>query len=281
MRAGWKPLTQSSRRWVPNGWTSSIRPRRRRSRAGCGSSSLSDCPIDGAIPWRLSTVASPDVDADLAAIVAFNTRHRVCFEECGAIVDAYEVRVADTDDITRLHELVPTTLTTYFELPLDRAVALLPQVAATGRRAKMRTGGVTSDAFPPVNAIVAFLQQCIDLGVVAKATAGLHHPLGGQYRLTYADDAPVDTMYGYLNVFLSAALLAAGGAPSDAQRLLGETNAAQLSVHEETVTWRAEMQRVVSLDRELLQRVREQVLVSFGSCSFTEPVEEVRALGWL
>ncbi len=235
----------------------------------------------GAIPWRLSAVASADVDADLLAIGAFNARHRVCFEECGALVDAYEVRVSGAEDITRVHDMVPTSLTTYLELPLDRAVALLPQVAATGRRAKMRTGGVTSDAFPQMAAIIAFLQQCVALGVAAKATAGLHHPLGGQYRLSYAADAPVDTMYGYLNVFLSAALLAAGGAPADAERLLVETNPAQLTIDDVAVTWRAEMQRAVSLDREHLQRTRQHVLVSFGSCSFTEPVDEVRALGWI
>jgi len=235
----------------------------------------------GAIPWRLAAVASADIAADLAAMTAFNARHRVCFEECGALVDVYEVRVASTEDIARVDVLVPTTLTTYLELPLDRAVALLPHVAATGRRAKMRTGGVTSEAFPQAAAIVAFLTQCIDLNVTAKATAGLHHPLGGRYPLTYAADAPIDSMYGYLNVFLCAALLAAGGTSTDAQRLLLETNPAQLAIDDVAVTWRAEMQRAVSLDRALLQRVREHVLVSFGSCSFTEPVDAVRTMGWI
>ena len=53
----------------------------------------------GAIPWRLSVTGSGDVTADLEAIAAFNERHRVCFDECGATVDGYEVKVNGVQDI--------------------------------------------------------------------------------------------------------------------------------------------------------------------------------------
>jgi hypothetical protein len=234
----------------------------------------------GAIPWRLSVTASSDIAADLVAIAAFNERHRVCFEECGAIVDAYEVRVATAADIARIDAQLPRGLLVYCEVTPAVAPELVRHIAAAGRRAKLRAGGITTDAFPSAASIVTFLQACITHRVVAKATAGLHHPLCGAYRLTYDAAAPTGRMYGYLNVFLAAALLLQGGASGEAERLLEETSHAALHLDEFRVTWHGP-ERDVALDRALLQRVRDQLLVSFGSCSFTEPVDEIRAMGWL
>lgn len=234
----------------------------------------------GAIPWRLSVTGSGNVAADLEAINAFNERHRVCFDECGAIVDAYETKVASAADIDAVHALVPRELLTYLEVPVASARELLPRVGATGRRAKLRTGGVTADAFPTPAAIVAFLRECMEQHVVAKATAGLHHALRGAYRLTYADDAPSGRMYGYLNLFLTAALLLDGGSDSDAVHLLECGDVPAFSIDEFRITWRGP-ERAVILERALLQRTRESLLVSFGSCSFTEPTDEIRQLGWV
>lgn len=234
----------------------------------------------GAIPWRLSVTASGDAAADCDRIAAFNERHRVCFEECGAMVDAYEVRVGSELEIARLDAVLPRNIMTYCEIPLAMSTALMPAIAASGRRAKMRTGGTTPETFPSAEVIIGFLRAVIANGVIAKATAGLHHPLRGEYRLTYDDGAPVGRMFGYLNVFLAAAMLSQRGEPSEAARLLNESDASTLSIDEYQVTWRDGQHEVV-LDRALLQRVRESVMVSFGSCSFTEPVDETRALHWI
>ena len=234
----------------------------------------------GAIPWRLTAVSSGDFDADVAAIAAFNERHRVCFEECGALVDAYEARVPNAAVFAALDAALPRDLVTYVEMPLTEVPTLLPALVGTGRRAKLRAGGVTPDAFPTAAAVVDFLAACLAYGVTAKATAGLHHPLCGAYRLTYADDAPTGRMYGYLNVFLAAALLTQGGTTTDATQLLQESDPTTLTADEFGIQWQHASSATL-LDRALLQRVREQVLVSFGSCSFTEPVNEIRAMGWL
>ncbi len=235
----------------------------------------------GAIPWRLSVTGSGDVPADLAAIAAFNERHRVCFDECGATVDCYEVKVESAHDITRIHETVPASLTTYLELPLgDRVEALVEAVARTGRRAKMRTGGTVVDAFPSARQIVRFLRAILANDVTAKATAGLHHPLRGAYRLTYEADAPTCRMFGFLNVMLAAALLVNGGADEQAELLLEESDPSHLEFNDIHVAWHGP-EGPVALGRNVLQQVRERVLVSVGSCSFTEPVDESRALGWL
>jgi hypothetical protein len=234
----------------------------------------------GAIPWRLSVVGGADVVADVAAIAAFNARHRVCFEECGALVDAYEARVQTVADVQRLNEHVPREMQLYCEVVPSSVDALFPAIAAAERRVKLRAGGVQPEAFPADSAVMAFLHACVVHGVVGKATAGLHHPLCGAYRLTYQPDAPTGPMFGYLNVFLAAALLAQGESVDTATALLRETDRTAVRIDPTAVTWQHGA-RVVRLERAVLQRTREQVLVSFGSCSFTEPVEEIRAIGWI
>jgi hypothetical protein len=233
----------------------------------------------GAIPWRLAVTSSGDIAADLTGIAAFNERHRVCFEECGALVDAYEVRVNNAAELDATDAALPRDLLTYIEVPYAQAAELLPRIAARGRRAKMRTGGVTIDAFPAAADIAAFLQGCLQQELVAKATAGLHHPITGPYRLTYDDQAVSGRMFGFLNVFLAAALLVQGATTAQAAQLISESDASNMWCDEYQASWRSP-DGVVVIERATLQRTREQLLVSFGSCSFTEPATEVRALGW-
>ena len=234
----------------------------------------------GAIPWRLSATASDSSHADVDRMSAFNERHRVCFDEAGAVVDSYEVKVSSEQQIADLDALIPRDVLTYFELPLTTASALMPAVAATGRRAKIRTGGVTAEAFPTADAIVGFLESAVEHGVAVKATAGLHHPLRGTYRLTYDEQPPLGCMFGYLNMFLAAAMIAQHASPHDVRRALDASNSEAFSISETRVDWEY-AQSHVEIDRMQLLRLREQVLVSFGSCSFTEPVDEIRAQGWI
>lgn len=235
----------------------------------------------GAIGWQLSVTGSGDVEKDMLAIAAFNQRHRVCFDESSATVDAYETKVASADDVHRMHELIPVTLRTFFEVPLaDDPTPIVEAIAATGRRAKMRTGGVTEDAFPRSEQIARFLMACAHSGVVAKATAGLHHPLRDAYRLTYEDGAPHAVMYGYLNVFLATALVGSGAGKSDVVAMLEERDASHITFDATHCHWTGGS-RPFALERSFLAQMRDRGLVSFGSCSFTEPVTETRALGWL
>lgn len=235
----------------------------------------------GAIPWRIAATGSGAIDDDLRAIVAFNERHRVCFDESGAICDTYEVKATTVHDIQRIASAAPADLTTYIEVPLgDDLDDLIAAIGESGRRAKIRTGGTSAELFPTPEQLVRFLRATIGRHVVAKATAGLHHPLAGRYPLTYAPDAPVGRMFGFLTVLLAAAQIANGGGDADVLALLQESNPAALEFNDTHVAWRGP-EGPLTVSRETLLQVRERALVSIGSCSFTEPVEESRALGWI
>src|SRR5262249_36602097 len=129
--------------------------------------------------------------------------------------------------------------------------------------------------FPAPTDIVRFMRRCAELNVPFKATAGLHHPLRAEHRLTYAPDAPRGVMYGYLNVFLTAALL---GELSDAEAaaLLAERDPTTLVVLRDVIRWHDH-----ELRADQANAARERVASSFGSCSFREPVDDLRALSLL
>jgi hypothetical protein len=121
--------------------------------------------------------------------------------------------------------------------------------------------------------VIDFMSACRRDGVAFKATAGLHHPVRGEYRLTYEPDSPIGMMYGFLNVFIAAALLYAGESEETAQAALEESDASAFSFAEDAIQWR---DKRIGLDQILASR--SKFAISFGSCSFREPVEELAHL---
>ncbi len=226
--------------------------------------------------WPLAVLLAAGSREEIETLGEFNCRH-AAEDAPAASGDVIEVKADSVDAVDRVAAVVPRYLTTYVEVPIQRDPSEL--VAAIGRnrlRAKVRTGGVTADAFPSARDVVRFLRACAAAGVAFKATAGLHHPIRATYRLTYEPDSPTGTMYGYLNLFLAAIWLREGMSDADAERLLQEGSAEALAVSEDAITWQGRR-----LDARTIQDARTAGITSFGSCSFTEPVEELHALGML
>jgi hypothetical protein len=220
-------------------------------------------------PWRLAALVGADIEADVQLVRGFNATHR-----SRASVDVLEAKATSSDEIHRIAAATRGDFATFVELPAAAdVVRLLGAVKAHGFSAKLRTGGVIPDAFPSAQLVVQFIRACLDAGVPFKATAGLHHPIRATYRLTYDASAPVGVMFGYLNVFLAAALMANGLSDADAVRLLEERDADAFELRADAVGWRGH-----TLKNDAARRVREGVAVSFGSCSFREPVDELKAL---
>ena len=231
-------------------------------------------PARPAQPWLLSALGGDDLKEDVRRIGEFNCRHAA--DGAGAAsVDAIELRAGSATAIDDALSRMPAWLRPYVELPLDEQLeALVGRIAERKGRAKVRTGGVTADAFPRPDDLLRFVRACVAAAVPFKATAGLHHPLRGSYRLTYDADASAGTMYGFLNVFLTTALIRSGASDGEARALLTESSAESFSVDRDAITWRGHRFTV-----EALTATRAQI-ISFGSCSFREPVDEAARLGF-
>ena len=149
------------------------------------------------------------------------------------------------------------------------ALAVLAQGSGF-RGGKIRTGGLEAPAFPSPEQVADFLMAARENRVPWKATAGLHHPLR-RFR------PEVKTkMHGFLNVFLGAALAYQGRDEAAVVKLLNEEDAGTFRFSDESVTWRDHV-----LDRGLLSRTRAEFAQSFGSCSYQEPIEDLKEIGLL
>jgi hypothetical protein len=220
--------------------------------------------------WRISGLVGSDPVADIAIARAFNAAHVGL-----ASVDSLEAKLPTAEAIAQAAAAsAHGSFSLYAEIPVDPDPApLLEVIARAGINAKMRTGGLTAEAFPSPEHVVRFIRRCVEADVKFKATAGLHHPIRAEYPLTYDTGAPVGNMFGYLNVFLAAGFMKEGMRDEDAIRLLDETNALAFDVTSSGISW-GEF-RITAIQ---LRRIRAQVAVSFGSCSFREPVDELRTL---
>lgn len=223
--------------------------------------------------WPLAVLLADAGPEELRALGEFNCRHAA--QGAPALSgDVVEVKADSVAAVERIGAAVPRYLRAYVEVPLRPDPApLLAAIGRIGARAKVRTGGVTADAFPAAADLARFLAACAAAGVAFKATAGLHHPLRAEYRLTYRPDSATGTMYGFLNVFLAAAFLREGMAEADAVRLLEERDPGAIRFSAGGVEWRGRR-----LEAEEIARAREAGIVGFGSCSFTEPLGDLRTL---
>jgi hypothetical protein len=225
-------------------------------------------------PWSITVLVGEDLDAAIDTIFDFNVRHAE--PQAGlAVIDAIELRADGPRAVDRDMQLIPEQITPYFEIPADGEVrGLLTALAGTGGRAKIRCGGVTPDAFPTSEAVAEFIALCAASDLSFKATAGLHHPVRSEQKLTYEQDSPRGIMHGFLNVFLAAAFIRRGRMPTDdAIGLLNETDPEAFRISDESISWHE-----YSLDAARIASVRESFAISFGSCSFEEPVDDLLAL---
>jgi hypothetical protein len=143
--------------------------------------------------------------------------------------------------------------------------AKLDAVAARGAGAKVRCGGATPDMFPSPAMLAAFVTGCRDRGLAFKATAGLHHPIRD------------GMIHGFLNLLGAAVLAHAGGAgEGELTEVLLEEDYNAFSLDDDAFTVRG---RRFGADE--IAATRERLFVGYGSCSFSEPVEDLHALGMI
>jgi hypothetical protein len=228
--------------------------------------------------WRLSALGGGDLSSDLNRIADFNRKYTTLDSSAGvAIIDTIEIKVEQPADIENAMRLMPEKLTPYFEIPIGAdPTERIKKITEIEARAKVRTGGVTAEAFPSSFNLARFIKICADEDVPFKATAGLHHPLRSVNKLTYAPDSASAMMHGFLNVFLAAAFAQTGMDVDQLVELLEEKSPEAFRFDSGGVTWRDEM-----VVRGQLRNTRSLLAIAFGSCSFEEPIEDLKKIGLL
>jgi hypothetical protein len=134
---------------------------------------------------------------------------------------------------------------------------------------KLRAGGLHASSFPTVEQVAFTIVACRDEGVPLKFTAGLHHPI------RHFNDSVQTHMHGFVNVF-AAGVLARARRLSEEQvgAIIADEDPRSFYFDDAELRWKdyhATTAEVIAARREV---------VSFGSCSFDEPREDLRKLGW-
>lgn len=227
-------------------------------------------------PWRITALTKPAGDAgledDLDRIARFNDEHSD--PEAGfAVVDAIELKADGVAQIEQAVEAIPPDYQAFFELPWQASEirGMVAAVAGEGLGAKVRTGGVTPELFPPSDALARFIRACAMAEVPMKATAGLHHPIR-----RFNESQKVE-MHGFVNVIVASALAFTQRAEHETlTSVLDETASSAFLFTDGAIVWR---NHKITLDQ--LERTRERFFLSIGSCSMDEPTDDLKAMGLL
>ena len=172
----------------------------------------------------------------------------------------------DATWLERVSEFVPEDVIRVVEprrpQPVEHDAWLegIRRVARNGCWPKLRCGGLQAGTFPGVGVVADFMAAVCEEGVPFKATAGLHH------AVRHHDDATGFTHHGFLNLLaaVSRSLTGAGDVVPAIETTDGDALVAELR----------------GLSEPSVRAVR-QVFASYGSCSLSEPVADLEALGLL
>lgn len=219
----------------------------------------------GEEPWQLSVLVAPagesELDDDLRRIAAFNEKH------AAAAIGVIELRATTPDSIDDALDRVPDGLFPFFEIPVaDDPRGLIAAIAGSDAGAKVRTGGVKADAYPTPEHLARFIGACAAAEVPFKATAGLHQPL------CHFSEAVGTREFGFLNVFMAGVLASKGKlTEQDLMAVLTDDTPASFDFSDESLRYH---DHELSTDR--VETARRDFAISFGSCSFTEPMDALR-----
>lgn len=183
-----------------------------------------------------------------------------------------EIALRDLDDLTgnarrviaavddaRSEGMLDDETPVYVELPHVGSTAswlgAADVVAENELRLKFRTGGLEASAFPNAHALAHWIDAALDRETAFKCTAGLHR------AVRHTSDEGFE-QHGFLNLLL-ATRQAFDGAPAD------EVIA--------TLEWRDATALAADARAADLAGARRW-FTSFGSCSVTEPLDDLIAL---
>lgn len=242
-------------------------------------------PFDRAHRFRVSALGPKTDDAGvfldslgaaMEAIALFrsNGREAIWIEQFEMPLPA-EIEAAVLQSIRT--QIVDRDLRTFWEAPAKIAQSAIALIAESNRTSpgrklgfKLRTGGVTAEAFPTSAQIAAALLAAGIEKVPIKFTAGLHHPV----RVFH--ESVQTKMHGFLNV-LGAGVLALEHDWPEQQivEMLDDEDPASFSFEDDSFSWRNWRIATARI------QIHRELVTSLGSCSFDEPRDDLRALNLL
>ncbi len=234
-------------------------------------------------PLSLCAIVDGDFDEGLASIAAASREHgdRVSIE-------TIEMKWPQEPDagLDGAWHAAPLDATIFVEVPLSErssphdVAALAAELAELARAreafardggAKVRCGGLVADAAPTAERLAHFIDLARRVDLPFKATAGLHHAI----RHYNAEAGFV--MHGFLNVIGAAILARTHGLGELAlERMISDEDPTHFTLDDSRFAWRG-----TGAGASEIGVARARSIRSYGSCSFTEPVEDLIALGML
>jgi hypothetical protein len=216
--------------------------------------------------WPISLLLGDDYDTEMRFAI-----------DVGLRLDVVECRPARLEDIAEIRRRMPSDGLLFVEslqgCALEKMVAA---VADAGACAKVRTGGVVAETIPSSSTVAAFLVACAQRDVRLKATAGLHHAIRGEQRLTYEQHSASARMHGFVNFFVAATVARQSANEDEIEKILNDSERRNFKADVDGLQWRERR-----LSWEEIKEMRDGFAISFGSCSFEEPIEEMRVMGWI
>lgn len=136
---------------------------------------------------------------------------------------------------------------------------------------KLRAGGLEAAAFPTAEQVARGVFYGLADALPIKATAGLHHPL------PRFDPTVPARMHGFINLFLAGILWHVRDFPeATLAAILNDENPANFVFTDAEARWGE-----YAIPTDQIAEARKYRMTSFGSCSFDEPRDDLRALGWM
>ncbi len=224
------------------------------------------CCSEQEAPWTLSIVCASQTARDVQAIEEF--------QQGAVFIASLEAKAPDARAAKELLERLPAARSRYVEFAPDKADDVLPVIGEYGARAKIRMSGATPESVPSVETVAHFLASCARERVAWKATAGLHHAVRGMRELE--PGGARTKMHGFVNLFLAGAIAFFGADEPSIQKTLREEDPTAFRADDDVIRWHDNV-----LTSDQLEQARTEFAISFGSCSFTEPVDDVKSMRWL
>lgn len=225
-----------------------------------------------------------------------NWKEFVTGKSGAAVINSFETRIPDklmnAEEKKVLTELITTIsvkikkeisdpVMIFLEGPLnenrnDAAASLIDAIYAHNQSGfntgfKLRTGGVEAVSFPSSEHIAFCIRRCLDRKVPMKFTAGLHHPF------RHFDNQIGTMMHGFINVFASGIIAMRHDiSDKEIEEVLNDEDPADFIFTDEYFSWKG-----WKISIEDIEFARKELVLSFGSCSFDEPVADLQSLNLL